>query len=67
MRKWKADVDKKCFLPDGKKIPCILVANKCDLKKADDLPGDAEISQFAHESGFVPKWYRASAKTGEGN
>ena len=27
-RKWKADIDKKCALPDGRKIPAILVANK---------------------------------------
>ena len=27
-RKWKADIDKKCALPDGRKIPAILIANK---------------------------------------
>ena len=27
-RKWKEDIDKKCALPDGRKIPAILVANK---------------------------------------
>ena len=27
-RKWKADIDKKCALPDGRKIPTILIANK---------------------------------------
>jgi GTPase SAR1 family protein len=49
-----------------RKIPSILVANKCDLPRAHDLPDDTEISQFAHESGFVPKWYKTSAKSGDG-
>ena len=26
--KWKKDLDKKCTLPNGKTIPCILVGNK---------------------------------------
>lgn len=26
--KWKRDLDKKCTLPNGKTIPCILVGNK---------------------------------------
>jgi Ras-related protein Rab-7L1 len=26
--KWKKEVDSKCTTPDGKKFPCILIANK---------------------------------------
>jgi hypothetical protein len=26
--KWKRDVDSKCSLPDGRPIPCMLLANK---------------------------------------
>lgn len=26
--KWKRDLDRKCTLPNGKTIPCILVGNK---------------------------------------
>ena len=26
--KWKRDVDSKCTLPDGRPIPCMLLANK---------------------------------------
>lgn len=26
--KWKKDVDSKCSLPDGRPIPCMLLANK---------------------------------------
>ena len=63
--RWKADIDKKCQLPSGQKIPTILIANKCDLSKDKRTPSDVEISQFVHNHGFVPKWYRTSAKTGE--
>ena len=31
--KWKKDLDSKCVLPDGKKVPAVLVANKADLKR----------------------------------
>ena len=31
--KWKKDLDSKCFDDSGKKIPCILVANKVGLLK----------------------------------
>jgi len=65
-RKWKVDIDKKCALPDGRKIPAILIANKCDLERGVGMPDDTAISEFAQEAGFVPKWYRTSAKTGEG-
>ena len=30
------------------------------------MPDDTAISEFAQEAGFIPKWYRTSAKTGEG-
>lgn len=30
--KWKRDVDSKCSLPDGKPIPCMLLANKVRLQ-----------------------------------
>lgn len=31
--KWKRDVDSKCALPDGRAIPCILLANKVGINK----------------------------------
>ena len=31
--RWKKDLDSKCVLPDGKKVPAVLVANKADLKR----------------------------------
>ena len=64
--KWKKDLDSKCFLPDGRRIPVILIANKVDLCRDSALPDDIHVSQFVQESGFVPKWFKTSALTGEG-
>ncbi|XP_009572522.1 PREDICTED: ras-related protein Rab-7L1 [Fulmarus glacialis] len=30
-QKWKQDLDSKLMLPDGNPVPCLLLANKCDL------------------------------------
>ena len=30
--KWKKDVDSKCVLPDGRPIPCMLLANKVQFR-----------------------------------
>uniref|UniRef100_K7F5H5 Ras-related protein Rab n=1 Tax=Pelodiscus sinensis TaxID=13735 RepID=K7F5H5_PELSI len=30
-QKWKLDLDSKLTLPDGSLVPCLLLANKCDL------------------------------------
>lgn len=65
--KWKKDLDSKCFLPDGRRIPVILIANKVDLCRDSALPDDIHVSQFVQDSGFVPKWFKTSALTGEGN
>ena len=64
--RWKRDIDAKCSLPDGKRLPVILMANKTDLPRSPDLPDDLEISQMVQDNGFIPKWFKASAKTGEG-
>ena len=42
------------------------VALQCDLDRGVGMPDDTAISEFAQDAGFVPKWYRTSAKTGEG-
>eukprot|EP01114_Cavostelium_apophysatum_P004817 TRINITY_DN1520_c0_g1_i1.p1 TRINITY_DN1520_c0_g1~~TRINITY_DN1520_c0_g1_i1.p1 ORF type:complete len:297 (+),score=76.99 TRINITY_DN1520_c0_g1_i1:229-1119(+) len=54
--KWKADIDSKVTLPDGRVIPVVLLANKCDLidKKVD-------LDQFCETHGFQ-KWFLTSAK-----
>ncbi|XP_069677630.1 ras-related protein Rab-7L1-like isoform X2 [Periplaneta americana] len=59
--KWKRDVDAKCTLPDGNPIPCILLANKCDLpqRQVDQM----EIESFYKENSFIG-WTETSAKEG---
>jgi len=32
--KWKREVDSKCALPDGRPIPCLLLANKVGINEA---------------------------------
>ncbi|CAL8084181.1 unnamed protein product [Orchesella dallaii] len=59
--KWKKDVDSKCMLPDGSPIPCMLLANKCDLssRQVDQM----EIETFYKENNFIG-WTETSAKEG---
>jgi len=59
--KWKKDVDSKCMLPDGSPIPCMLLANKCDLasRQVDQM----EIENFYKENNFIG-WTETSAKEG---
>ncbi|XP_062283497.1 ras-related protein Rab-7L1-like [Scomber scombrus] len=58
-RHWKQDLDNKTMLPNGESIPCILLANKCDL------PGRAvsadSIDEFSKANGFVT-WMETSVK-----
>jgi small GTP-binding protein len=47
--KWKADLDDKVRQPNGDPLPCLLLANKCDLP---DRPVPAEeISEFVRTHG----------------
>ena len=68
-QKWKEDVDSKVALPNGDRIPCLLLANKVDLAMAS--PDDTElsnapaginpaaISRFAEENRFIG-WFPVS-------
>lgn len=52
VKKWKTDLDSKVFLSDGSNIPCLLLANKCDLVQRTEE--DEEIyREFARENGFI--------------
>ena len=53
-------------LPGGRPIPVILICNKIDLPRDPGLPDDFEISKIVQDHGFVPKWVKTSAKTGDG-
>ena len=63
--RWKCDLDEKCTLPENRRVPAILVCNKSDLPRDKLLPDDLEISRYVQENGFVPKWFKTSAKTGD--
>eukprot|EP01139_Manchomonas_bermudensis_P006182 Amastigsp_a176621_117.p1 type:complete len:208 gc:universal Amastigsp_a176621_117:635-12(-) len=58
-KKWKQDLDSKVHLPNGDPVPCILVANKCDLEPRP-VPKE-EIADFVRDNGFVG-WFETSAK-----
>jgi len=63
---WKADVDKKVFLPNGESIPVVLLANKWDLIQEDEsarVLSDAHLEVFCRKHSFVG-WFSTSAKTG---
>ncbi|RWS03149.1 ras-related protein Rab-32-like protein, partial [Dinothrombium tinctorium] len=59
--KWKKDLDSKVTLPDGSRISCVLLANKCDLPKegiANDL---ALLNEVCQDQEFVA-WFYTSPK-----
>lgn len=61
--KWKEDVDSKVKLPNGEKIPCLLLANKCDLPGS--VVNEDELNNFCQANGFIG-WYATSALANEG-
>lgn len=58
-RLWKQDLDLKTLLPNGQPLPCILLANKCDLPKRA-VSADS-IDKFSKANGFVA-WMEMSVK-----
>jgi len=58
--KWKADIDNKVLLPNGKPLPVILLANKCDLLSPEKLT-EINLDRFCKENGFT-NWFLTSAK-----
>ncbi|XP_057309512.1 ras-related protein Rab-32-like [Hydractinia symbiolongicarpus] len=59
--KWKHDLDSKVQLPDGKQIPCVLLANKCDQPKEGMVNNSHQMDKFCEEKDFI-KWFETSAK-----
>eukprot|EP00040_Diaphanoeca_grandis_P015069 m.76735 g.76735 ORF g.76735 m.76735 type:complete len:212 (-) comp24928_c0_seq1:353-988(-) len=57
--RWKADLDGKASLPNGDPIPCLLIANKCDLPERP-IPKE-DIQALCDEQGFIG-WIETSAK-----
>eukprot|EP01090_Pellita_catalonica_P021154 TRINITY_DN7841_c0_g1_i1.p2 TRINITY_DN7841_c0_g1~~TRINITY_DN7841_c0_g1_i1.p2 ORF type:complete len:234 (-),score=48.54 TRINITY_DN7841_c0_g1_i1:829-1530(-) len=63
---WKEDIDEKVALPDGSRIPCILLANKIDLVQNPDNfseMGGKDLDEYCKENGFGG-WVATSAKDG---
>ncbi|XP_038579657.1 ras-related protein Rab-7L1-like isoform X2 [Micropterus salmoides] len=58
-RHWKQDLDNKAMLHNGDSVPCILLANKCDL--AQRVVSADSIDKFSKANGFVA-WMETSVK-----
>jgi len=58
--KWKADIDSKVTVGD-QPIPCVLLANKCDLAKEGFVKTANEMDKFCQEHNFIG-WFETSAK-----
>lgn len=52
VKKWKIDLDSKVTLSDGSTIPCLLLANKCDLVQRTE-EDEKFYREFAKENGFI--------------
>lgn len=50
---WKAELDKRSKREDGSTVPCLLLANKCDLAQGISVKEEEAIKTFASASGFI--------------
>lgn len=54
--RWKKDLDTKVSLSDGSTIPCLLLANKCDLVQPNET--DAKmLEEFTKQNDFIGYLY----------
>ncbi|XP_053313693.1 ras-related protein Rab-7L1 [Spea bombifrons] len=56
---WKEDLDSKVALPSGSLVPCILLANKCDMTQW--AVSREQIDTFSKENNFIG-WTETSVK-----
>ncbi|XP_067901856.1 ras-related protein Rab-32a [Heterodontus francisci] len=59
--KWKNDLDSKVKLPNGKPIPAVLLANKCDQQWDGLENSPAMMDRYCEDNGFIA-WFQTSAK-----
>ncbi|XP_043261761.1 ras-related protein Rab-38-like isoform X1 [Colletes gigas] len=59
IKKWLSDLREKVTLPDGRNIPVVLLANKCDIP-CPVVPAE-QIAKFCKEND-IGAWYITSAK-----
>lgn len=57
--KWKTDLDAKVSLSNGSAVPCLLLANKCDLIRKAESDMEA-LEKFASDNGFIGCIYTSS-------
>jgi len=65
VNRWKSDLDAKVRLADGRQIPCVLLANKCDLEKTGIVTKPQDMDDYCNRHGFVG-WAETSAKENTG-
>ncbi|XP_054604771.2 ras-related protein Rab-38-like [Nothobranchius furzeri] len=51
--KWKGDLDSKVTLSNGRPVPAVLLANKCDQSSHGLCPRLPKLDSFYQEHGFV--------------
>ncbi|XP_051917760.1 ras-related protein Rab-38 [Hippocampus zosterae] len=59
--KWKGDLDSKVALSNGRPVPAVLLANKCDQRCLGLCPKLPKLENFSRDYGFVG-WFETSAK-----
>eukprot|EP00052_Salpingoeca_macrocollata_P034533 m.11814 g.11814 ORF g.11814 m.11814 type:complete len:224 (+) comp6590_c0_seq1:205-876(+) len=61
VQKWKNDIDNKVAMPNGDKVPVVLLANKCDMAKEGLVRNSQQMDKYCEEKGFIG-WFETSAK-----
>jgi Ras-related protein Rab-7L1 len=51
-KEWKIELDSKVELPDGQRVPCVLLGNKDDLEDEQKIITQSQMENFAREHGF---------------
>ncbi|XP_056431300.1 ras-related protein Rab-38 [Gadus chalcogrammus] len=59
--RWKGDLDSKVALGNGRPVPAVLLANKCDQRGQGLCSKLPKLENFSKDHGFVG-WYETSAK-----
>lgn len=59
--KWKKDLDSKIALGNGRPLPAVLLANKCEQQSYGLCSKLPKLDNFSRDHGFVG-WYETSAK-----
>ncbi|XP_065837199.1 ras-related protein Rab-38-like isoform X2 [Oscarella lobularis] len=60
---WKNHLDSEVTLLCGKAIPCVLLANKCDVDQPHKhfVHDEQQMDEYCREKGYVD-WFKTSAK-----